>query len=245
MATKPAQPDAIVWLDLETTGLDRTCDVILEVGLIVTDPLGEELMRASTLVHEYSLEIALMNCDKFVLDMHTKSGLIEELNHAPSVIRPQEAESVIIAWLEEGVRLEKGVHPLAGSTINFDRGFLESRMPTLFNWFHYRNIDVTTLKNICKMVNPRVYEATPPKREQHRAIPDLEETIEVYKFYLDNFLHVHLPDETPVSELEARLAAQPETAAKIAAFIADPSTGVIWEGREKRREERRTRIVNE
>jgi oligoribonuclease len=198
----------MVWLDLETTGLDRQEDMILELGLVITDRWGHKKASFRSLVEDDGtiecmsmLEHAKVDGDEngsFVYDMHKKSGLWDELRtiqlggdeSMELGLMQHEVSERAVAFLKEHAG-DAGLLPMCGSTISFDRGFLEGDMPDLNSWFHYRNIDVTTLKNLCRMHNPRVYSSVPqvPANEKkHRVLDDLDASIEEYIYYLNEFL---------------------------------------------------------
>ncbi len=195
---------SMVWVDIETTGLDPMFELPLEIGLRVTDAEGNDLDER-TLSREFSTLIwndswshdRLYQLDEVVQEMHTASGLIDDMSCSwgmpgdPNRRSPVDASLDIVTWLES-LGLEKGTMPMCGSTINFDRGFLERHMPKLHDWFHYRNVDVSTLKNACKLLNPTLAKSIPPKRGVHRVLADIDDSIFEYQFYLDNFLHVKL-----------------------------------------------------
>lgn len=189
--------DRMVWVDLETFGLDPETDPIIEVGLRVTDLEGRKIDHdyQGIIWSEYhDVRLATMEAsanggneqEKLVLDMHTKSGLWDDaMNQGKSW---DTVLDEIGAWLKntgtEGL-------PMCGSSVHFDRKFLYETMQEVEEAFHYRNVDISTLKELCASINPAVYAklavlTTPKKR--HRVIDDLDDTIEEYKFYLDNFL---------------------------------------------------------
>jgi len=196
------QPDLkkMVWVDIETSGLDSAVEIILEIGVQVTDVEGRLISEMSDLVYQEDAVFLVENGDEYVKEMHTKSGLLAELEalaNAPSTPDDPKlgAEAMalkIVTWLTN-LGLEAGVYPICGSTINFDRSFLYQHMRPLHDWFHYRNIDISTVKGLCAMLNPTVYAGKPEHESTHRALPDIDDTVKEYNFYVDNFLHIYLP----------------------------------------------------
>lgn len=197
----PNLPDLLVWVDIETTGLDPNRDSILEVGLAITDPLGDSPDRWSdipvwSMAVSVNVERLKAEVDPLVLDMHTNSGLWVEcstltLSGQFSAAEAYVVEDAAVRWLTE-MGVIRGAVPMCGSSVHFDRAFLSNQMPDLAAHFHYRNLDTSTIKNVCRYVNPSVYDAVPEKKNKHRALPDIRESIDEYKFYLDNLIHVAL-----------------------------------------------------
>ena len=189
----------IVWLDIETTGLERELDLILEVGVRITTPELELIDEADVVVwnspeYDYKyqeLEVKAKGGDKgarYVIDMHDKSGLWRDAQ--ANGLPPREAEQCITDFLDgHGVKADK--LPMAGSSVHFDRGFLEVHMPDLLGHWGYRNIDVSSIKEICKVTAPNLYAKLdkygPQKREKHRVIEDLEDTAGELGWYVENF----------------------------------------------------------
>lgn len=183
----------MVWVDMETSGLDPRTDIPLELGIKVTDVegIGERLTFRSLIFETDWYALITDGLDPIVLEMHTKSGLIADMiDHPGPFLNAAEVEEQALAWLDDNLGLRAGAYPMCGSTINFDRAFMLERMPNLHNWFHYRNVDVSTLKTVCRLVNPRVAENIPKKRDTHRVIEDIEDSATEYRYYLDNLLHV-------------------------------------------------------
>lgn len=203
----------MVWIDLETTHLKPVEGLILELGLAITDQWGEMISRRRWLVLEegwHEKVTSMMDGDDTVSVMHRESGLLDEMlfispeglegieyvdKVAPEkwgslAARPATVAKRAIEWLDEqGIR-DKGQHELCGSTVSFDKGWLEARMPTLAEFFHYRVVDVSSLQIVCEKVSPAMAEFVPSGRKIHRVFPDLEDSIAKYKFFLDNFLFV-------------------------------------------------------
>lgn len=191
--------DRMVWVDLETSGLEKDLHArVLEVGVIVTDNFGNQLGGIKNLVHSYEWYESIAR-DPLVLEMHRKSGLVLDLRNeeaqygtpdeAHEAYGPKVVSQSIRGWLEDVMKLESGRYPMVGSTINFDRFFMRSCLPELNEFFHYRNVDISTLKNVCKMLNPDLYARLErPDKKAHRPLADLEWSIKEYKFYMNEFL---------------------------------------------------------
>lgn len=188
----------MVWIDFETSGLSALENIPLEVGLTVTDRFGTIIDQYATLVVYPGWRFFWAAAPDAVIQMHTKSGLTAELEEAsnltvenPKKYVPSKVDQEIYEWLTLQHRLEPNVFPMCGSTVNFDRDYVQKYFPQLNKFFHYRNIDVSTIKNLCKLLNPELYDRKPESPEkEHRVLADIEASIEEYKFYLDNFLFV-------------------------------------------------------
>lgn len=180
------------WIDLETSGLNPQTEIVLEIGCMVTDQWGQEMDWFETLVRydpkQYNWDIS---CEPFVKTMHANSGLFQ------SVINKKEGQREDIAWGELEVFLinnEINRHPMCGSSVQFDRSFIEWHAPDpLVERFHYRNIDTTSIIETMKIVNPEMFakmDADVPSRELHRVRPDLEDSVGRYRWLLNNYLRV-------------------------------------------------------
>jgi oligoribonuclease len=176
--------DRLVWIDLEMTGLDVDSDVIVEIACIVTDaslaPLDDGIQL---IVHADADALARMG--DYVREMHTKSGLLPEI--ASSTIEVAAAEQATLDYVKQHVP-KASVAPLCGNSIGTDRRFLARYMNELDEYLHYRSVDVSSLKELCRRWNPAIYRKRPGKTEQHRALDDIRESIEELRFYRDNFL---------------------------------------------------------
>jgi oligoribonuclease len=176
--------DRLVWIDLEMTGLDVDSDVIVEIACIVTDaslaPLDDGIQL---IVHADADALARMG--DYVREMHTKSGLLPEI--ASSTIEVAAAEQATLEYVKQHVP-KPSVAPLCGNSIGTDRRFLARYMNELDEYLHYRSVDVSSLKELCRRWNPAIYRKRPGKTEQHRALDDIRESIEELRFYRDNFL---------------------------------------------------------
>jgi oligoribonuclease len=170
-------PQRMVWVDLEMTGLDPETCVIVEIATIVTDAELTVIAEGPCLViHQPEEELARMNT--FVRDLHTRSGLLSRIQE--STVSLEEAETATRAFLE--AHIPKGTTPLCGNSVWKDRAFLERYMPSVVGLLHYRMVDVSTLKELVKRWYPGPYHA-PKKREVHRALDDIRESIEELRWY--------------------------------------------------------------
>ena len=175
--------DYIVWVDCEMTGLEVTIDEICEIGVVVTDEDLNMMDVGLQLVIKPS-DAALSNMGEFVSQMHTDSGLIHEM---PKGITIAEAEQLVLEYIKQWVTEERTA-PLAGNSIGTDRMFLNRQMPQLDKFLHYRNIDVSSLKELSRRWFPRVYFQLPKKTGNHRALADILESIQELRYYRKTIL---------------------------------------------------------
>ena len=184
------QPN-LIWIDCEMTGLDLEKDVLVEIAVLVTDSelnvIGEgiDLVIAAT-----PEQLAGMN--EFVTQMHTNSGLITEI---PSGISVSVAEDLIINYLESASTVA-GKSPLAGNSVGVDRSFIARDMPRLNDYLHYRTIDVSSVKELARRWNAKVYFNSPAKTGNHRALGDIQDSIAELAHYRANFLIAGAPFPT-------------------------------------------------
>ena len=171
--------DLLVWIDCEMTGLDLGKDKLIEVAALVTDPELNVLGEGVDLVI-HADDAALDAMPPVVRDMHAKSGLTDEVRR--SVITMAEAEEQVLAYVREHVPNPRTA-PLCGNSIATDRGFLARDMPALDSHLHYRMIDVSSIKELCRRWYPRVYFGQPPKGLAHRALADIRESIRELEYY--------------------------------------------------------------
>jgi oligoribonuclease len=184
MSTPPlAKSDQnLVWLDCEMTGLDPERDRIIEIAVIVTGPNLEPRVEGPVLViHQSDAQLDLM--DAWNKGTHGKSGLIDKVK-ASSVTEAQ-AEQELLAFLAQYV--PKQGSPMCGNSIGQDRRFLVKYMPQLEAFFHYRNLDVSTLKELARRWRPEVH-ASFKKRQLHTALADVHESIDELAHYREHFL---------------------------------------------------------
>ena len=194
-----AVSEMLVWIDCEMTGLDLATDALVEVAVLVTDGnlnvLGDGL---DLLIAPPAAALEQMN--DVVLEMHTKSGLLDDLKAA--TLTMAEAEQQILDYVKTYVPLPRKA-PLAGNTIGTDRSFLARDMPELEAHVHYRNVDVSSVKELAKRWFPKAAHNTPAKNGNHRALADIQESIEELRYYRDA-IFVPLPGP---STSEARIIA--------------------------------------
>jgi oligoribonuclease len=188
----------LVWIDCEMTGLDPEKDCLVEVAVVVTNDQLEVLDSGLEVVIKPRPD-SLANMNDFVRNMHTASGLINEFDNGLDLA---EAEQVILDYVKRFVPDAKDA-PLAGNTIGTDRMFLNRYMPNLDQHLHYRNIDVSSIKELSRRWFPRVYFQMPKKSGNHRALADIMESITELKYYREA---VFVPLPGPTSE-EAQAAA--------------------------------------
>ncbi|MFI6432101.1 oligoribonuclease [Rhodococcus oryzae] len=171
--------DKLVWIDCEMTGLRLGTDKLIEVAALVTDSdlnvLGEGV---DIVIH--ADEAALADMPDVVKEMHERSGLTEEVRR--STVTLEEAEQQVLAYIREHIPAA-GTAPLAGNSIATDRGFLARDMPALDEYLHYRMIDVSSIKELCRRWYPRIYFGQPEKGLAHRALADIQESIRELKYY--------------------------------------------------------------
>jgi oligoribonuclease len=182
--------DRLVWIDLEMTGLDTMKHTIVEIAVLVTDSelelVGEGI---DIIVHASPEELARM--DDFVRAMHTKSGLLPAIE--ASTVSLPEAGAQVLAYLATQLP-GPGTTPLCGNSIGVDRRFLDRYLPEVDQYLHYRSVDVSSFKELCRRWYPSAYKKRPDKNETHRALDDIRESIEEMRFYRSAML---LPPEAP------------------------------------------------
>jgi len=167
----------LIWIDLEMTGLDTDGDSILEIATIITDFDLNVLAEGPVCAVRHD-ESVLKGMDDWNRSHHTDSGLWQRVANSPYSMR--EAELASIDFVQQWVK--KGVSPMCGNSICQDRRFLHRQMPELLSWFHYRNLDVSTLKELAGMWMPAAT-ATYKKANRHEALSDIRESIEELRYY--------------------------------------------------------------
>lgn len=171
--------DELVWIDCEMTGLDLSSDRLIEIAALVTDAdlnvLGDGI---DVVIH--ADDAALDGMVEVVARMHSRSGLVEEVR--ASTIDLATAEEMVLDYIRGHVKSAKTA-PLAGNSIATDRGFIARDMPVLDNYLHYRMIDVSSIKELCRRWYPRIYYGQPEKGLSHRALADIQESIRELQYY--------------------------------------------------------------
>jgi len=173
----PADPNNLVWIDMEMTGLQPDSDRIIEIALLVTDPQLELLAEGPVLVVRQP-DSVLEAMDSWNRSVHKKSGLIDRVR--ASAMTEAQAESEALAFLAQHVPAASS--PMCGNSICQDRRFLARWMPALEAFFHYRNLDVSTLKELVKRWKPEAVKGF-AKEGKHEALADILESIEELKYY--------------------------------------------------------------
>ncbi|MEM8706502.1 MAG: oligoribonuclease [Actinomycetota bacterium] len=169
----------LAWMDLEMTGLDPDRHVIVEIATLLTDDDLELIAEGPDLiVHATPEELAEM--DDFVTNMHTRSGLLEQIT--TSTISLEDAGAQTLAFLQEHIPEARTV-PLCGNSIGTDRRFLATYLPEVEEFLHYRSIDVSTLKELARRWNPAAFRNAPKKAGGHRALDDIRESLDELRYY--------------------------------------------------------------
>jgi oligoribonuclease len=192
--------DRIVWVDCEMTGLDLASDALVEVACVVTDAELVELDSGVTVVIRPP-DAPFENMPQVVRDMHTASGLIEEIPRGTTI---EAAQALVLDYIRSHVP-EPRKAPLAGSSVYVDRGFLARDMPELDAYLHYRLIDVSSIKELVRRWYPRVYFSSPAKVGGHRALADARESIAELRYYRDAVL---VPPPGPDTDTARGIAAR-------------------------------------
>jgi oligoribonuclease len=176
----------LIWVDMEMSGLNPESERILEIAIIVTDAQLNTIAVAPVwVVHQDDALLDAM--DSWNKGTHSRSGLIDKVK--ASKMDEATVESECITFLKKYIKA--GIAPMCGNTIGQDRRFMAKYMPKLEAYFHYRNVDVSTLKELCKRWHPELVKGF-TKNQAHTALADIEESIEELKYYRDKFI-VPLP----------------------------------------------------
>jgi oligoribonuclease len=198
----------LVWIDCEMTGLDLRRDALIEVAALVTDPdlnvLGDGV---DVVIHADDQLLDSMN--DVVRDMHAKSGLTGEVRAA--TVSVSEAEDLVLDYITRYVP-DPNTAPLCGNSIATDRGFIARDMPKLDGHLHYRMIDVSSVKELCRRWYPRTYFGQPQKGLAHRALADIRESIRELAYYRQTiFVPQPGPDVDTAKAIAAQLSPPPPT----------------------------------
>jgi oligoribonuclease len=189
-ATETAAPAAaqrpnefnLVWVDLEMTGLEPDTDRIIEVAVVVTD-MHLNIIAEGPVFAIHQSEETMDKMDAWNKGTHGRSGLIERVRS--STVTEEQAEAALIAFLKQFV--PAGKSPMCGNTICQDRRFMARTMPKLESFFHYRNLDVSTLKELCRRWKPELVSGF-KKHQKHTALADILESVEELKYYREHFI---------------------------------------------------------
>ncbi len=179
----------LVWMDLEMTGLDHTSDVIVEIATIITDDdLAIVAEGPDLVIHQPDTALATMQ--QVVVDMHTKSGLLDLIK--VSTVTLEEAGAATLEFIKQHVP-DAATVPLCGNSIGTDRRFLANYLPDIENHLHYRSIDVSSVKELVKRWYPDIDTNRPRGAGSHRALDDIRESIREMAYYRE---HVFVPTTT-------------------------------------------------
>ena len=192
--------DRLVWIDCEMTGLDLRADALIEVAALVTDFELNVLGEGIDVVVKPPQQ-ALDQMDDFVRTMHTSSGLLTELDAGVSLA---DAEEQVLTYIQ-GHCADGSRPPLAGNTVATDRSFLARDMVKLESFLHYRIVDVSSIKELARRWYPRAYYNAPSKSGNHRALADIQESIEELRYYR---AAIFVPPPGPDSDRARSLAAE-------------------------------------
>ncbi|MCE2830699.1 MAG: oligoribonuclease [Oxalobacteraceae bacterium] len=173
----------LVWVDMEMTGLDPDRDRVIEIAAIVTDPNLNVLAEGPVFVIHQPDEV-LDGMDAWNKGTHGRSGLIDRVK--ASTITDEQASAEMVAFLKQFV--PAGKSPMCGNSICQDRRFMARHMPTLEAFFHYRNVDVSTLKELCRRWRPELI-AGFKKHQLHTALADIRESVEELRYYRQHFIN--------------------------------------------------------
>jgi oligoribonuclease len=192
--------DRMVWIDCEMTGLSLSDDALIEVAALVTDSELNVLGEGVDIVIRPPAK-ALETMPEVVRQMHTSSGLLDELAGGTTLA---EAEEQVLAYVREHVK-EPGKAPLCGNSVGTDRGFLSRDMPDLEGYLHYRIVDVSSVKELARRWYPRAYFASPVKHGGHRALADIKESVQELRYYREA---IFVPQPGPDSDTARTIAAK-------------------------------------
>jgi oligoribonuclease len=171
--------DELVWIDCEMTGLDLGSDKLIEIAVLVTDA-DLNILGNGVDVVIHADDAVMSSMIDVVAEMHSRSGLIDEVK--ASTVDIATAETMVLDYINEHVKQPKTA-PLAGNSIATDRSFIARDMPALDSFLHYRMIDVSSIKELCRRWYPRIYFGQPPKGLAHRALADIHESIRELQYY--------------------------------------------------------------
>ena len=177
-----ADPNNLLWIDMEMSGLNPDTDKVLEIAIVVTDTNLNTVAEAPVLVvHQDDAVLDAM--DSWNKSAHAKSGLIDRVKASP--LSESDVESRMVEFLQQYV--PPGISPMCGNSVHQDRRFMARHLPRLEAFFHYRNLDVSTLKELVKRWKPELA-AGMTKHGKHEALADIYESIDELKYYREHFL---------------------------------------------------------
>lgn len=179
----PTKENLLLWVDIETTGLEPALDVILEIGFRVTFLDLRPYLKNTVTIHYDHMDDLYAAASTIVQDMHDKNHLWEDCKK--STISIAQAEAKLGSWIDQ--HNLRGM-PLCGSSLRTDREFLAYHTPVLHDLFHYRSIDNSSTKELCRRYNPQLFEKFNEPKPNHRVQSCLDGSIAEFQFYLDNFL---------------------------------------------------------
>ncbi|MEZ4254112.1 MAG: oligoribonuclease [Polyangiales bacterium] len=171
----------MVWMDLEMTGLDPDKERIIEIAALITDGNLEVIEEGPSLVI-HQPDALLDQMDEWNTEHHGRSGLTARVR--TSTVSEEQAESEMLAFIQK--HCEERTAPLAGNSIHHDRLFLRRYMPRIHNYLHYRIVDVSSVKELVKRWYPQTHRTQPPKKEDHRAMDDIRESLRELQHYRDH-----------------------------------------------------------
>jgi oligoribonuclease len=197
--------DRLVWIDCEMTGLDIEHDALIEIACLVTDAQLNVLDEGIDLIIKPPAE-ALVSMPDIVREMHTKSGLLDELAGG---IALAEAQELVLGYVRSHISEPRRV-PLCGNSIATDRWFIARDMPELDAYLHYRMVDVSSIKELSRRWYPRAYFASPAKHGGHRALADIRESVQELRYYREAvFVPQPGPDSATAREIAAKYTQPP------------------------------------
>ncbi|XP_031632445.1 uncharacterized protein LOC116346503 [Contarinia nasturtii] len=178
-SNSPRKMSKIVWIDMEMTGLNLHKDRIMEIACLITDNSLNVVAEHPTVVINQP-DSLLDSMDEWCTTTHTQTGLLAECKN--SKVTEKQAEDLILNFLNEN-NIKSFSSPLAGNSVYMDRMFLREYMPRIDSHLHYRIIDVSTIKELCKRWNGSLFSNVPSKKNVHRGLSDIEESINELKYY--------------------------------------------------------------
>jgi oligoribonuclease len=198
----------LVWLDLEMTGLDPDNDLIVEIATLVTDDDLKIVAEGPDIVISAPAE-RLEAMSDVVRGMHERSGLLEAIK--ASTVTLEEAGKATLDFVRTHIP-HKASAPLCGNSIGVDRRFLAKHLPDLETYLHYRSVDVSSVKELCRRWNPKLATLAPRKSNTHRALDDIRESVAELAYYRDTFFRLPEPRPATAAEPLSAAAAAPERA---------------------------------